>query len=115
MTTVITSVVLGSGLGVGLWALAVWAVPPRPPLRVVLARITAAPAATPILVSDDASWVARLGRPAVAPLLALGLPGDRLIRDLAVVGRPVSTHLAEKAVFAASGVLLPALLHLLLA
>lgn len=115
MKTVITSVVLGSGLGVGLWALAVWAVPPRPPLRVVLARITAALASTPILVSDDASWVARLGRPAVAPLRALGLPGDRLIRDLTVIGRPVSTHLAEKAVFAVTGLLLPALLHLLLA
>lgn len=115
MKTVITSVVLGSGLGVGLWALAVWAVPPRPPLRVVLARITAAPASTPILVSEDASWVGRLGRPAVAPLRALGLPGDRLIRDLTVIGRPVSTHLAEKAVFAVTGLLLPALLHLLLA
>ncbi len=114
MTTVITALILGAGLGLGLWALAVWAFPPRPALGAVLARSTAAPAPTPILAIEDTGWAARLGRPFIAPLRALGLPGERLARDLAVIGRPVATHLAEKATLAIAGLLAPVLLQLLL-
>ncbi len=114
MTTMIITLILGSGLGIGLWALTVWAVPPRPPLGAVLTRATSVPAPTSILAEGNTGWAARLGRPAVATLRAMGLPGTRLTRDLAVVGRPVSAHLAEKAVFAAAGLLLPVPLHLLL-
>ncbi|PFG50159.1 type II secretion system (T2SS) protein F [Amycolatopsis sulphurea] len=114
MTTVITALILGAGLGLGLWALAVWAFPPRPALGAVLARSTAAPAPTPILAAKDTGWAARLGRPFIAPLRALGLPGERLARDLAVIGRPVATHLAEKATLAIAGLLAPVLLQLLL-
>jgi tight adherence protein C len=114
MTTMIMALVLGSGLGVGLWALTVWAIPPRPPLGAVLARATSAPAPTSILPEGDSGWAARLGRPAVAMLRAMGLPGTRLTRDLAVIGRPVSAHLAEKAALAAAGLLLPVPLYLLL-
>jgi hypothetical protein len=114
VTAVITALVLGSGLGVGLWALMVWAFPPRPALGTVLARATTPPAPPPILVADDTGWAAKLGRPAVAPLRALGLPGERLGRHLAVIGRPVATHLAEKATLAITGLLLPVLLQLLL-
>ncbi|TCO59368.1 hypothetical protein [Actinocrispum wychmicini] len=110
----VTALILGAGLGLGLWALAVWAFPPRPALGAVLARGTAAPAPTPILAGGDAGWAARLGRPFIAPLRTLGLPGERLARDLAVIGRPVATHLAEKATLAIAGLLAPVLLQLLL-
>jgi len=89
---VITALVLGAGLGVGLWALAVWLFPPRPALGAVLARSTTPPAPPPILATEDTGWAARLGRPFIAPLRALGLPGERLTRDLAVIGRPVATR-----------------------
>lgn len=114
MTTVITALVLGAGLGIGLWALAVWAFPPRPALGAVLARTTAPPVPIPILTTDDVGWAVKFGRPFIAPLRALGLPGTRLDRDLAVIGRPVATHLAEKATLAIAGLLAPVLLQLLL-
>jgi tight adherence protein C len=111
---VITALVLGVGLGVGLWALAVWLFPPRLALGVVLARTTTVPAPPPILSTEDTGWAARLGRPFIAPLRSLGLPSERLSRDLAVIGRPVATHLAEKATLAIAGLLTPVLLQLLL-
>lgn len=110
----ITYIALGVGSGIGLWALAVYLFPPRPALGAVLTRATAPPAPAPILATDDTGWAARLGRPAVAPLRALGLPGPRLARDLAVIGRSTSTHLAEKATLAVAGLLLPALLTVVL-
>lgn len=109
----ITALLLGAGFGLGLWALAVWLVPPHPALGAVLARTNATP--PPILVTDNAGWAATLGRPFIAPLRALGLPGDRLTRDLRVIGCPVSTHLAHKATLAVAGVLAPVLLSLLVA
>jgi tight adherence protein C len=112
---VITALLLGALLGVGLWALAVWLVPPRPALSAVLARTTAPPVAAPMLTTDDTGWSARVGRPFVGPLRALGVPGDRLRRDLAVLGRSVSTHLAEKTTLALAGLLAPSLAQLLLA
>jgi Flp pilus assembly protein TadB len=110
----IITVTLGVGLGIGLWALAVYLFPPRPALRVVLARASAPPAPAPILATDDPGWAERLGRPAAAPLRALGLPGARMAKDLAVIGRPTSTHLAEKATLAVAGLLLPVLLVVVL-
>lgn len=106
----ITYIALGAGLGIGLWALAVYLFPPRLPLGAVLARATMPPHPTPILATADTGWATRLGRPAVGPLRALGLPGPRLARDLAVIGRAAPTHLAEKATLAVAGLLLPTLL-----
>lgn len=110
----ITYIALGIGSGIGLWALAVYLFPPRPALGAVLVHTTAPPAPAPILATDDTGWAARLGRPAVAPLRALGLPGPRLAKDLAVIGRSTSTHLAEKATLTAAGLLLPVLLTVVL-
>lgn len=109
----ITALVSGAGFGAGLWALCVWLFPPRPALGALLARATTPPPA-PVPVGEDTGWAARLGRPFVAPLQTLGLPGTRLARDLTVLGRPVATHLAEKATLTIAGLLLPALAHLLL-
>lgn len=111
----ITALLLGTGFGLGLWALAVWLIPPRPALGRVLARTHATPPPPPILITDQAGWIARLGRPFVAPLHALGLPGDRLVGDLRVIGRPVPMHLAHKATLAMAGMLAPVLGHLPLA
>lgn len=110
----ITALALGAGLGIGLWALAVWLFPPRPALGTLLARATQPAAAAPILATGTGGWAATLGRPFVAPLRALGLPGPHLTRDLAVLGRPAAIHLAEKATLAVGGLLAPLLLHLLL-
>lgn len=114
MGPVITALLLGTGLGVGLWALAVWLIPPRPALGTALTRTTAPPAPPPILATDDTGWAAKLGRPFITPLRALGFPSKRLSRDLAVIGRPAATHLAEKATLAIAGLLLPVLAQLLL-
>jgi hypothetical protein len=111
----ITALMLGVGFGVGLWALTVWLFPPRPALGAVLARSTTPPAPPPILATDDTGWAAKLGRPFIAPLRAVGLPGPGLTRDLAVIGRPVGTHLAEKATLALGGLLVPVAAPLLLA
>ena len=88
----ITALILGAGLGLGLWALAVWAFPPRPALGAVLARSTVTPAPPPILATEDTGWAAKLGRPFIPPLRALGLPGERLARGTGGVGGPVSDH-----------------------
>ncbi|MCE7009940.1 type II secretion system F family protein [Kibdelosporangium philippinense] len=109
----VPAVILGIGLGVGLWALVVWAVPPRPSLGMVLARAAAPPAPPPILLTAHTGWAAKLGRPFIASLRALGLPGVRLSRDLAVIGRPIATHLADKATLAMAGLLLPPVMQLL--
>ncbi|MGW5053955.1 type II secretion system F family protein [Actinokineospora sp. NPDC004072] len=110
----IAYIALGIGSGIGLWALAVYLFPPRPALGKVLAHASAPPDSAPILVTDDTGWAARLGRPAVTPLSALGLPGPRMAKDLAVIGRSISIHLAEKAALAVAGLLLPALLTVVL-
>ncbi|PSL51393.1 type II secretion system (T2SS) protein F [Saccharothrix carnea] len=110
----ITYIALGVGSGTGLWALAVYLFPPRPALGAILAYATAPPAPAPILATDDTGWAARLGRPAVAPLRALGLPCPHLAKDLAVIGRSTSTHLAEKATLTVAGLLLPILLTVVL-
>lgn len=110
----ITILFLGTGLGLGLWALAVWLVPPRPALATVLARLRAAPT-PPILSTEDTGWVARFAAPFVGPLRALGLPGTRVARDLTVLGRPMTTHLAEKATLAIAGLFAPVLASGLLA
>ncbi|MGH3832389.1 MAG: type II secretion system F family protein [Pseudonocardiaceae bacterium] len=108
----ITALGLGAGLGIGLWALVVGFFPPRPALGAVLARASAPPASPPILPSEGSGWAARLGGPFVAPLRALGLPGARLVGDLAVIGRPVSTHLARQASGAVAGLLAPVVAQL---
>ncbi|MFN2534026.1 MAG: type II secretion system F family protein [Pseudonocardiaceae bacterium] len=111
----ITALGLGAGLGIGLWALAVGLSPPRPALGAVLARaVSPAPLPAPLLSVSDSGWVARLGRPFVGLLQALGLPRASLLHDLAVVGRPASVHLAQQAACGVAGLLAPVLAQVLL-
>ncbi|MDT0263778.1 type II secretion system F family protein [Jatrophihabitans lederbergiae] len=111
----ITAMLLGAGCGLGLWALLVWAAPPRPPLGAVLARLRRPPEPPPILPPDRGGWAASAGRRLTPALKALGLPGTGVRRDLAVMGRDVDTHLAEKASLTILGLLAPPVFVLLLA
>lgn len=110
----ISTLMWGAGLGVGLWALAVFTFPPRPPLRTLIDRLHTTPTAPPILTADSDGWALRVGRPFVKPLATLGFPRQKLRNDLAVTGKSVQHHLAEKATLALTGLLLPILIHLLL-
>jgi Flp pilus assembly protein TadB len=106
---VIRSLLLGAGFGLGVWALLVWALPPRTPLAVVLSGLDPTPPPEPILTPAPAGWAVRAGRPAVRPLAALGLPSPRLRRELTVLGISPADHLAAKAALAVTGLLTPAL------
>ncbi|WP_405663782.1 type II secretion system F family protein [Streptomyces sp. NBC_00079] len=108
-------ILLGAGAGLGLWALVVWLVPPRPPLAELIARIQAQPKPRPLLTPQGGSWAVRLGSPFTARLRSLGLPHTSIEKDLAITGRSADTHLAEKAALALAGLLLPVAVGLVLA
>lgn len=110
-----TAVLLGAGVGLGLWALLVWLLPPRPSLASALAAVRTPGQARPTITAvDSEGWATRWGRPAVRPLRALGLPTERQRRDLLMLGRSPETLLAEKAVLAVAGLLLPGVLQAVL-
>lgn len=111
----ITAVLLGAGCGLGLWALLGWASPPRPPLATVLARLHHQPEPPPILSADEGGWAARAGHRFTPTLKALGLPSASVVRDLAVLGRDVDAHLAEKATLTILGLLTPTVFTVLMA
>ncbi|MEU0514924.1 type II secretion system F family protein [Amycolatopsis thermoflava] len=111
----IPAILFGTGAGLGLWLLLVWAVPPRPALGARLAQVSAQRPVAPILRPEDAPWVSTWGRVFVPALRAGGLPGANLVNDLRVLGRGTDTHLASKAVLALAGLLAPWLLQALLA
>ncbi|WP_086828706.1 type II secretion system F family protein [Allokutzneria sp. NRRL B-24872] len=104
-----TALALGAGLGLGLWALAVWLVPPRPTLGSLLARASAPP---PTPVADGLGPT--VARPVVMALQAVGLPGERVARELTVLQRPLATHLAAKITYAVVGLCSPLVLHVAL-
>ncbi|MFG2943489.1 type II secretion system F family protein [Streptomyces sp. NPDC048282] len=103
----IALVLLGAGAGLGIWALLVWVVPPRPPLAGLTSRLNSVPAPPPILLKDTGGWAVRLGSPFTGLLRAVGLPGRTISQDLAIAERSSETHLAEKAALALTGLLLP--------
>jgi Flp pilus assembly protein TadB len=104
------AVLLGAGVGLGLWLLVVWLAPVPEPLALTLRRLAAPAAPTdPQLSNPDQPWstTARLGR-RLAPLLTTwGLPRPALRRDLAVLDRSVDAHLSEQATLALLGFLTP--------
>jgi Flp pilus assembly protein TadB len=95
----------GAGVGTGLWALLVGWWPPRASLAQTLGGTPITGEAEPLVVVGKGGWVARLGRPAVGVLIALGIPTGVAGRDLAVVGRSLDQQLAEKATTAVAGLL----------
>jgi tight adherence protein C len=103
---------LGLGTGVGLWMLLTWAIPPRPSLRQYLLK---SDAAAPVVPVSEASWAVAVARPLVPGLRRLGLSGEKLERDLRVLGRGAATHVAIKVVVSCAGLVVPLLLQGLLA
>ena len=104
---------LSAGVGLGLWALAVWLWPPRPALAALVATVradggTRRPVLAPVDGATAGGWATRLGRPVIPVLRALGLPRPGLASDLAITGRSIDTHLADQAALALAGLLLPA-------
>jgi tight adherence protein C len=110
----ISALLCGAGLGLGLWAVAVWLFPPQPALSALVDRLHATVPPPPILTADSNGWVLRVGRPFIGPLAALGLPHRRGRNDLAIIGKSIEHHLAEKATLAVTGLLLPVVVELLL-
>jgi len=115
---VILALVTGAGVGLGLLMLARGLAPPRAPLAAALARLEVdtarpsgtwqppGPAARPSAVDGGGWGVALAGRPLASLAAWLGLQPSWLRRDLAVMGRPLERHLADKAVLALFGLLL---------
>jgi Flp pilus assembly protein TadB len=104
---VIGALVLGAGFGLGLVAIGRGLIPPRPTLASVLAALDRRPPPPAVPQLNDTGWTAWLGRPFTALLAGMGLPTHAVRRDLAVLGRPVERHLAEKAAAALIGLALP--------
>ncbi|MFE0099849.1 type II secretion system F family protein [Streptomyces sp. NPDC059009] len=105
-------VLLAIGVGLGLWALAMWLVPPRPPLSELLDRlVNAPPQPQPLMIppgKDSAGkWAARVGAPFTSLLRSFGLPHQGVEKDLAITERSADTHLAEQAALALIGLILP--------
>ncbi|GLZ37879.1 type II secretion system F family protein [Actinokineospora sp. NBRC 105648] len=114
MNDVTIIVLLSAGAGFGLWALAVYAVPRRPPLATLLTHLDSRPAPPPILATEERGWATRLGRPFVSVLRLTGLPTAAVRKDLAVTGRATDAHLADQAALALTGLFLPLGLDLVL-
>jgi Flp pilus assembly protein TadB len=110
---VVLLLLLGAGAGLGAWALAIWLIPPRPPLAELVGRLTAPRSAPSLLETDGRGWAARMGRPLTGPLRELGIPGARMSADLAVTERSADAFLSEKALLAVVGLLLPGAVEVL--
>ena len=106
----------GVGFGLGVTALVYGIRPPAVGLAEaerILASETSvsmpAPAASRRPGLED-----RLTAPVIRALSAFGLPGDRLMTDLALTGQDAETFLTKKVTAAVAGLLMPALFQLLL-
>ena len=99
----------GAGAGLGLLVLLRALFPPQEPLAALLARL-AGTAPPPARAEPSAGWrgglAATAGRPAARFLRSLGVELPGLRHDLALLGRPLELHLAEKAGLALLGLLL---------
>lgn len=107
---IVLAVLCGAGLGAGIWAVLIWALPPRPSLARTLAAACDAPPRAPLTPSPQpGGGVARVGAPAARLLARLGLPSPARRRDLQVLGQVPETFLAQQAVLALTGLLVPTL------
>ncbi len=113
----ILTVLCGLGVSAGIWLAWTGLHPARPDLATLLAALTPHPTApaAPTRPGAAEGWAARVGRP-----LAVRLPSPRLLpasirRDLAVLDRDPTSHLAEKITAGIVGLTLPPVLSLLLA
>lgn len=107
------AVLCGAGLGVGIWALLIWMLPPRPSLAHALTSVRAAPPPrTPLSVSPQpVGWITWVGAPGARLLARLGLPNAARRRDLRILEGAPETFLARKVVLALVGLLVPTLVQ----
>lgn len=98
MTT--TVLLIGAVAGLGMLLVVSGLVPARPSLTQALDRLRRGPEP----VEADLGMRTRV---LAAPLRALGLPRAGMRHDLAVLERPVATHLADQAIAVLAGLLLP--------
>ncbi len=113
----ILTVVCGVGVGAGLWLAWTGLRPARPDLDVLLAALTPHPTTPAAPRSGGAAqgWAARVGRPLAVRLHPPRLLPASIRRDLAVLDRDPTSHLAEKITAGIVGLTLPPLLGLFLA
>jgi Flp pilus assembly protein TadB len=108
----ILALLSGAGVGLGLLAVIRGLAPPHLPLAQALARLefanhTPSPDPAPATTHSGQGWgVALAGRPLARLAARLGIQPRWLRRDLAILGRPLERHLADKAVLALFGLLL---------
>ncbi|MFF4257941.1 type II secretion system F family protein [Streptomyces sp. NPDC001663] len=107
------TMLLGAGVGLGLWALIVWLVPPKPRLADLLTRLRRDTKPATPSPAELEGWAARLGAPFVGLMRFLGLPRRGIAADLVIAERSVDSHLAEKASLGLIGLLLPTTVQIL--
>ncbi|MEY9934114.1 tight adherence protein C [Catenulispora sp. GP43] len=103
------AVLIGTGIGAGLWLLLIGLRPPAPRAASVLARLSAVTAvAKPLPTPQEPAscWSARAGRRAVPLLTRIGLPTARTRRDLLILGRGPEDLLAQQAATGTTGLIL---------
>jgi Flp pilus assembly protein TadB len=103
-----TTITLGAAAGLGILIAGSGLFPARPTLTRALDQLRRPPVAP----GDPVPWRTRV---LSTPLRALGLPRARTRADLAVLERPVATHLADQTLAILAGMLLPPLVVALLA
>lgn len=114
----ILTVACGAGAGAGIWLAWTGLRPARPDLTALLAalspRASADAGVSPAAGQVD-GWAARAGRPLAARLDPPRLLPATVRRDLTILDRDPTSHLAEKITSGLVGLALPPLLGLLLA
>jgi len=105
----VVAILLGIGIGAGLWLLLAGLRPPTPSAASVLARLSAPmPVVEPATPTQESvgSWSARAGRRFVPLLVRLGLPTAKTRHDLAILGHSAEDLLAQQAASGAAGLIL---------
>ncbi len=102
----VVGLVLGAGIGLGIFLVGRAVLVRRLPLATALAALDR-PRPTHLSVVDAPSWEARVGRRGVALLDGLGVDPARRARDLRVLDRTVERHTVEKIGAAGVGLATP--------
>ena len=103
------AILLGVGIGTGLWLLLAGLRPPTPSAASVLARLSTPTAVVQPTASSQepaSGWAARAGVRFVPLLTRLGLPRGKTRRDLTILGRSAEDLLAQQAASGATGLVL---------
>lgn len=103
----IPALICGGGFGLAIAVTIYGLFPPKPTLAQAMAAMATVPAPAPILAAESDGWVGRAGAPLAGFLAGLGLPSAKVRKDLAILERSLTKHLAEKAMLAVLGLAAP--------